>query len=110
MQTGTTRPVLSIKRKPSKMYQKPEPWPQSEQDTAHPEQVDEIADKKAKAKAEKQKKKEEEIYRRRMEMFYARCTYEEFLKLRARYEELCHEAQQREEKKAKKKKNAGGPE
>ncbi|EEN5588742.1 hypothetical protein FWP04_14250 [Salmonella enterica subsp. enterica serovar Mountpleasant] len=102
--------MLSIKRKPSKMYQKPEPWPQSEQDTAHPEQVDEIADKKAKAKAEKQKKKEEEIYRRRMEMFYARCTYEEFLKLRARYEELCHEAQQREEKKAKKKKNAGGPE
>ncbi|EBK2664093.1 hypothetical protein AHS67_16335 [Salmonella enterica subsp. enterica serovar Enteritidis] len=44
------RPILSIKRKPSLMYQKPPQKPESEQNAAQPEQAATVATKKAKPK------------------------------------------------------------
>lgn len=44
------RPILSIKRKPSLMYQKPPQKPESEQNAAQPEQGATVATKKAKPK------------------------------------------------------------
>ncbi|EOV0286489.1 hypothetical protein ACOIP5_005542 [Salmonella enterica] len=44
------RPILSIKRKPSLMYQKPPQKPDSEQNAAQPEQAATVATKKSEAK------------------------------------------------------------
>ncbi|HCL5307941.1 TPA: hypothetical protein N2G38_000130 [Salmonella enterica] len=42
------RPILSIKRKPSLMYQKPPQKPESEQNAAQPEQAATVSSTKAK--------------------------------------------------------------
>ncbi|EBA9765644.1 hypothetical protein CFJ40_26175 [Salmonella enterica] len=44
------RPILSIKRKPSRMYQKPPQKPDSEQNTTQPEQAVTASSTKAKPK------------------------------------------------------------